>query len=64
MNARILVESRSAELDRSFIRRARSASRHELLLMKRAHASLGCCPVFGQYECWKCAALKRQDGRR
>lgn len=62
------IRERSIELDRSFIRRAREASRHELLLMRRAHQNFGCEPVdFGGgqvFDCWKCEVLARQEGRR
>lgn len=56
------IEQRSRDLDLSFIRRAREASRHELILMRRAHLNLGCEDYYG--ECWKCACLARAEGKR
>lgn len=69
MNARIVtghaaIESRARELDLSFIRRVREASRHELRLIKRAHLMVGCDFVFGSedFGCWKCALIGKHGG--
>ncbi len=58
------IEHRSRELDLSFLRRVREASLHQLRLMRQAHLRLGCVPVFGEFACWRCAAISRQEGRR
>lgn len=66
MNAPILtghaaIEARARELDASFLRRVRSASLHELRLIKRAHLLVGCDLVFGSedFGCWRCEAIRR-----
>jgi len=57
-----LTEDRARFLDSSFLRRVREASHYELVLMQRAHVSLGCENYYGR--CWKCAAIARGFGSR
>jgi hypothetical protein len=58
------IRERSIELDRGFLRRLREASLHQIRMMRAAHATLGCQPVFGTFACWRCRALDRAEGKR
>jgi hypothetical protein len=68
VNARIIVghaaiEDKARALDASFIRRVRSASLHELRLIKRAHLLVGCEFVFDSEDigCWRCALIGKHE---
>lgn len=51
------IQQRARELDSGWLRRLREASAHQLQLIAKAHAVMGCEELYG--ECWKCAAIKR-----
>lgn len=59
----LAIQSRAATLDASFIRRVREASLHELRLLKRAHLNMGQCGDLYGGGCWRCAAIRRAEGK-